>query len=74
MVQSATLPEPVETTLRELLKQPPAVRIQIGERLIASVPPDLDEAWQHELWQRINDVETGAVQTIPADEEFRCAE
>lgn len=74
MIQSATLPEPVETTLRELLKQPPEVRIELGERLIASVPPDFDEAWQQELRQRIDEVETGAVQTIPADEVFRRAE
>jgi hypothetical protein len=74
MNRSVTLPEPVEATIRELLKQPPEVRIEVGERLIASVPPDLEEAWRYEIQTRIQDIETGAVQTVPAEEVFRTAE
>ena len=68
MVQFATLPEPVETTLRELLKQPPEVRIELGERLIASVPTTIDDESMVEYRRRDQELEDGAVQGIPAHE------
>ena len=68
MTQTATLPEPMETTLRELLKQPPEIRVEIGERLIASVPPVIDDASMVEYQRRAQELEDGSVQGIPAHE------
>ena len=59
--------------LAELLLLPPQERARLAESLIASLDadPDVDIAWQAEIERRVADLETGAVQTVPAAEVFQ---
>lgn len=48
-------------------------RVELAERLLASVAavdPDVDAAWADEIARRLHEVDSGLVQTIPADEAF----
>ena len=50
---------------------PPEDRARLAEALLASLDPaepDGDAAWSDELRRRIADLETGAVEGIPADQ------
>ena len=62
----------LDAKLQELLKLPPAKRIELAERLIESVPPFPDEeterAWKDEIARRIEEVDQGRVKLIPAEE------
>ncbi|URI06125.1 addiction module protein [Aquincola tertiaricarbonis] len=52
---------------------PPEDRARLAEALLASLDPaesDVDTAWSDELRRRIADLETGAVEAIPADQAF----
>ncbi|WIM05168.1 MAG: addiction module protein [Candidatus Nitricoxidivorans perseverans] len=56
---------------RELV---PEDRARLAEELLASLEgnpePGVDSAWDDELRKRIAEVESGAVEPIPADEVF----
>ena len=56
----------------ELLKLPPAKRIELVERLIESVPPfpdaETELAWKDEIARRIEEVDQGRVRLIPAED------
>lgn len=64
-----------ETILKEALAKPVADRAMIIRQLIASLDPpgededqaDVDAAWREEIARRIQEVESGAVRTIPWD-------
>jgi putative addiction module component (TIGR02574 family) len=68
------MPPPMETVEdieAQALKLPPGERVELIERLIASVePPSLSPAWQAEVERRIADLDAGRTQTIPAEEVF----
>jgi putative addiction module component (TIGR02574 family) len=52
---------------------PPEQRARLAEELLASLDPrdaDVEAAWDEELRRRIDEVERGAVQLIPADTAF----
>ena len=52
---------------------PPEQRARLAEELLASLDPreiEVDGAWAEELRRRINEVENGGVQLIPADQAF----
>ncbi len=52
----------------------PEDRARLAEELLASlegdIDPEVDAAWDAELRRRIAEVESGAVQLLPADEVF----
>ena len=47
-------------------------RAQLAQRLLASLPRDLEvgAAWDEEIKRRVADLEAGLVETIPAEEVF----
>jgi putative addiction module component (TIGR02574 family) len=52
---------------------PPEDRARLAEELLASLDPheaDVDAAWNAELRRRIDEVERGIVELIPADQAF----
>ncbi|PPE67504.1 addiction module protein [Caldimonas caldifontis] len=52
---------------------PPEDRARLAEELLASLDPheaDVDAAWDAELRRRIDEVERGIVELIPADQAF----
>jgi len=52
---------------------PVDVRITLVNRILESLSPtnkEIDELWKIEVERRIEDVESGKVQTIPGDEVF----
>ncbi len=62
-----------EATLeRQVLKWPAAKKVALAERLLASVEgfasPEIEQAWDAEIGQRVKDVEDGKEAGIPADE------
>lgn len=68
MTEAATLPSDVEATVQELLKLPPEQRIAVGERLLDSVPPVINESSMQEYRRRFQELEDGTVQGIPGHE------
>ena len=70
MMETTTLPEHVETTIQKLLKLPADQRYAIGERLIQSVPPVIDEESMKEYRRRLQEIDAGSVEGIPAEEVF----
>jgi len=57
--------------LREALKLPPEEREELIDELSASLDAsDLGEYWEAEIARRISDVDSGRVQTVPADDVF----
>ena len=56
--------------LEDAMKLPPGERLELAERLFASVDADagVDEAWAEEVARRIAAVDSGAVKPIPWDE------
>lgn len=52
----------------------PEDRARLAEELLASLEtdadPEVDAAWDEELRRRIAEVESGAVELVPADEVF----
>ncbi|MBW3541023.1 MAG: addiction module protein [Planctomycetes bacterium] len=65
----------IDAHLAELMELPPEARLEIGERLIESVPPFADpeiaRAWSDEIARRLKEVEDGSVEPIPAAEVYR---
>ncbi len=59
MPPTTALPPEVEATIERLLELPPDQRIEVGERLLASVPPDVSDFWEREIARRIEDHEVG---------------
>jgi len=52
---------------------PPEQRARLAEELLASLDPrdaEVEAAWDEELRRRIDEVERGTVQLIPADKAF----
>ena len=52
---------------------PPEERARLAEELLASLDPheiEVESAWDEELRRRIDEVERGAVQMVPADQAF----
>jgi len=52
---------------------PPEERARLAEELLASLDPhetEVEAAWDEELRRRIDEVERGAVQLVPADQVF----
>ena len=52
---------------------PPEERARLAEELLASLDPhetEVEAAWDEELRRRIEEVESGTVQLVPADEVF----
>ena len=68
MIEAVTLPVDVEAAVAKLIQLPPEQRIEISERLIASLPDDLEEYWDREIARRIEDFESGRTRSSPADE------
>lgn len=54
----------------EALKLAPEERVQLADRLIASVFADdaIEQAWAAEVDHRVAEIESGAVELIPAAE------
>lgn len=65
----------LDATVEKLMKLPPEQRLEVGERLIASVPIFPDKEAEAELAKtverRLREIEDGTVKTIPGDEAFR---
>lgn len=55
---------------QELLKLPTAERARLAERLIASLDEDaeIEEAWIEEVRRRDQEIQSGAVETIPLED------
>lgn len=52
---------------------PPEDRARLAEELLASLDPreqEVEAAWDEELRRRIDEVERGAVQPVPAEQAF----
>lgn len=64
-----------QKVLEEALSLPPAERADVAATLLESLDEQEDqgveEAWAEEIEQRIRDVESGAVKTIPWSEARR---
>ncbi len=62
------------TELTERAKAlPPEERARLAEELLATLDPSEDgveAAWDDEIRKRIDEVENGTVQLVPADEAF----
>lgn len=70
--ETALLPPEIEAIVEQLLRLPEAQRLAISRQLAAGIGRDeIDEAWSQEVARRIREIETGAVQLIPADVVFR---
>lgn len=57
---------------KEVMDLPPQSRIRIAEKILESVNDfasrDIESAWSQEIAQRVNDIESGKVKGIPADQ------
>ena len=60
---------PLDTLEAEVLRLPPSDRSHLLNRLITSLDADseLEEAWAQEARRRDAEIESGAVEQIPAD-------
>lgn len=58
---------------QEALSLPDSTRLELAERLIASIPIDveLEAAQLQEVRRRMKEAQTGQVKTIPGEEVFR---
>ncbi|HLA64355.1 MAG TPA: addiction module protein [Rhodothermales bacterium] len=56
----------------EVMKLPSSERARLAERILATLDADADieAAWSEEAARRLEEIETGAVQTIPAADVF----
>jgi putative addiction module component (TIGR02574 family) len=53
----------------ELIEQ----RARLAEQILATLDPqdeDVEAAWDEEIRKRIDEIETGAVKTVPAEQAF----
>ena len=60
----------LESLAAEALRLAPEDRVQLADRLIASVFPnqDVEEAWADEVERRVQEIESGRAQLTPAGE------
>jgi putative addiction module component (TIGR02574 family) len=60
----------LESLAAEALTLTPEDRVQLADRLIASVFPnkDVEDAWADEVERRIHDIESGRAPLTPASE------
>lgn len=58
---------------RELLRLPASERARLAERLIASLDEDseVDRAWAEEVRRRDEELDSGAVQSLPLEDSLR---
>jgi len=58
---------------RELLRLPASERARLAERLIASLDDDaeVDLAWAEEVRRRDEELDSGAVQSLPLEDSLR---
>jgi putative addiction module component (TIGR02574 family) len=57
--------------LKDALELPPRERADLVEAIAASLEGlDLGEEWEEEIRRRVEDVDSGRMRTIPADEVF----
>jgi len=58
---------------RELLRLPASERARLAERLIASLDEDaeVDRAWIEEVRRRDEELDSGAVQSLPLEDSLR---
>ena len=68
----------LDATVEQLMKFTPEQRVEIGERLLASVPMFPDKETEEKLAKtverRIRELEDGTVQAIPFEEAVRIVE
>ena len=60
----------LESLAAEALTLTPQDRVQLADRLIASVFPnkDVEDAWANEVERRVQEIESGRAQLTPAAE------
>ena len=62
----------IDAKFQELLALSPVARLELGERLIESVPPfgdpEVERAWSEEIERRGRELDEGTVVGIPARE------
>lgn len=60
----------LETVTAEALALSPEDRVQLADRLIASVFPDkeVEDAWADEVERRVREIESGRAALTPAEE------
>ena len=65
----------IDSTVEQLMKLPPEQRLEIGERLLDSVPMFPDKESEEKLAETVErrwkEIVEGQVKTIPGDEVFR---
>lgn len=67
------MPDPVEELVRKARELPPEQRVRLAEEVLATVQEsdaDIDAAWEAEIRRRLDEIDSGAVELIPADEVF----
>lgn len=61
--------------LRSALALPPEARAALIDSLISSLDPNVDaaveEAWREEIFQRLEQIDSGAVQLVPWEDARR---
>jgi putative addiction module component (TIGR02574 family) len=63
-----------DDVIAEALKLPPELKSKLAEQLLDSLQveqAEIDAAWLDEARRRLQEIEDGQVQTIPAEEVFR---
>jgi putative addiction module component (TIGR02574 family) len=60
--------KPLETLAIEALKLSPEDRVELAQRLLASVfaDNDIEQAWADEIERRVQDIESGRAELISA--------
>lgn len=67
------MPDVVAELSAQAKALPPEERARLAEELLASLDPreaEVEAAWDEELRRRIEEVERGSVQLVPADQVF----
>jgi putative addiction module component (TIGR02574 family) len=74
-MSTATPTTDVDTLYEQSMKLSPEQRLELGERIIDSVPMFRDKEEEEKLAaiveRRLREIEDGTVKTIPGDEAFR---
>ena len=68
--------QPLEKLVADAMELSPEDRIELAQRLIASVdvfeededPDEVERAWDEELARRIEDIRSGRVELVPGEE------
>jgi hypothetical protein len=63
------VPKDAAELLRDALTLPPEVRAALADSLLESLDDDVgddaEEAWRKEIYQRLQQIDSGAVEPIP---------